>query len=59
MMRAAEQGQRKNPFKTEISIKTLLLCKIQRAQKKSMGFTEILLLCRGWTFEKSLAHCNG
>ena len=35
MMRAAERGLRKNPFKIEISSKTLLLRKIRRAQKKN------------------------
>ena len=52
-MRAAEQGLRKNPFKIEISIKTFSYSvKFEVRKKTSMGFTEILFLCRGWTSKK-------
>jgi len=53
MMRAAEQGPCKNPLKIEISIKTFRYSvKFEERKKKSMGFTEILFLCRGWTWRK-------
>jgi len=53
MMRAAEQGLRKNPFKIEIPIKKIqLLCKIRRAQKNQWALQKYYSCAAAGIWEK-------
>ena len=60
MMRAAEQGLRKNPFKIEISIKTFSYYSVKfEVRKKINALYRNTILVPRLDFEKNLAHCDG
>jgi len=59
MMRVAEQGLRKNPFKIEISIKTFSYSVKFEVRKKINGLYRNIILVPRLDFQKNLAHCDG
>jgi len=59
MMREAEQGLRKNPFKIEISIKTFSCSVKFEVRKNITGLYRNIILVPRLDFEKDLAHCDG